>query len=79
MDTPCESHSASVAERIGRLGLTPQQARVARLLAEGCSTAEIAVRLGIRQNTVKAHMTRVYARAGVRGVREFMVRMHIPA
>lgn len=51
---------------------TPQQPLTAReqetlqLLAEGCSNAEIATRLSIKQPTVKSHLWHLYRKIGVR-------------
>lgn len=47
-------------------GLTPREAEVLRLIAEGLSNAEIAERLVVSPATVKTHVNRVFAKAGVR-------------
>jgi DNA-binding NarL/FixJ family response regulator len=41
--------------------LTPRQQQVARLAARGLSNAEIAQQLGIKSNTVDAHLKKIYA------------------
>lgn len=46
--------------------LTAREAEVARLVAAGARNAEIASRLGLSVATVKTHLTRVYAKVGVR-------------
>jgi DNA-binding CsgD family transcriptional regulator len=47
-------------------GLTAREAEVAGLVAGGLSNAAIALSLGMSEATVKAHLTRVYAKLGVR-------------
>ena len=46
--------------------LTCREREVLALLAEGLANKQIARRLGIRETTVKAHLTSVFARIGVR-------------
>jgi len=45
--------------------LTPREREVARAVAEGLSNAEIASRLGIKLDTVKKHLSRVFAKLDV--------------
>ncbi len=47
-------------------GLTPREAEVLVLIAEGLSNQEIADRLVVSTATVKSHVNRVFAKAGVR-------------
>jgi DNA-binding CsgD family transcriptional regulator len=46
--------------------LTEREAAGAALVAAGSSNAEVAVTLGTTEGTVKAHLTKVYAKLGVR-------------
>jgi DNA-binding CsgD family transcriptional regulator len=46
--------------------LTASERRVAELVAEGLSNKEVAVALVVTPRTVEAHLTRVYAKLGVR-------------
>lgn len=45
-------------------GLTPTQARVAVLLAEGLTAAQIGLRLGVALSTVRTHLRQVLGRLG---------------
>ena len=45
--------------------LTPHEARIVRLLAEGDSYQEVGDRLGITVNTVRNHIRRIYEKLQV--------------
>jgi DNA-binding CsgD family transcriptional regulator len=47
-------------------GLTPAERRVALLVAEGRTNSEVAAALFLGERTVASHLTRVYAKLGVR-------------
>ena len=46
--------------------LTDREAQVLRLIAAGLPNKRIALRLGITEQTVKSHVTRIFERIGVR-------------
>jgi DNA-binding NarL/FixJ family response regulator len=47
-------------------GLTPREAEVLALIAEGLSNAQICARLVVSQATVKTHINRIFAKIGAR-------------
>ncbi|MBW3657038.1 MAG: LuxR C-terminal-related transcriptional regulator [Actinobacteria bacterium] len=53
--------------RVGWMSLTPTERDVVRLVAEGHANAEIGKRLFISVNTVKKHLSHVYAKVDVGG------------
>lgn len=48
------------------LGLTPQEELVSRLVAQGMTNREVAAELYLSVKTVQYHLTRVYAKLGIR-------------
>ena len=55
-----------LAGRRSAAGLTPTEQRVATLAAEGLTNRQIASTLVVTVSTVEAHLTRIYAKLGVR-------------
>jgi DNA-binding NarL/FixJ family response regulator len=47
-------------------GLTPREAEVLALIAEGLTNAEIADRLVVSAATVKTHVNHIFAKTGAR-------------
>jgi DNA-binding NarL/FixJ family response regulator len=47
-------------------GLTPREAEVLALIAQGLSNSEIAEQLSVNETTVKSHVNHLFAKAGVR-------------
>ena len=71
------ARAAAVAERKAARAhlarLSPRQRQVANLLAEGLRNAEIGLRLGTTQKTVKFHRSQLMRKLGIRSVAELMV------
>ncbi|MEO7053127.1 MAG: response regulator transcription factor [Rhodanobacter sp.] len=61
---PADPADTDLACRLSRL--TEQQSRVLALLAEGLLNKQIADRLSIQERTVKAHVTAIFEKLGVR-------------
>jgi DNA-binding CsgD family transcriptional regulator len=69
-------------EELGRIGgrtrsddLTPAERRVADLVARGRTNSEVAATLFLAERTVASHLTRVYAKLGVRSRTELARRL----
>lgn len=60
-----------IAAQFARWGLTPAESDVALFALKGLDVAEIATLRGAAQGTVRAQLTRVYAKAGVSGRAQF--------
>ncbi|HET7294796.1 MAG TPA: response regulator transcription factor [Vicinamibacteria bacterium] len=56
--------------------LSPRERQVARYAATGLTNKDIAARLDISEGTVKAHLSRVFERLGVRGRAELAAHYH---
>jgi DNA-binding NarL/FixJ family response regulator len=66
---------ARVAGRRSATGLTPTEQRVAALVADGLTNKQIAERLVVSVAAVEAHLTRIYAKLGVRRRTELAVKV----
>jgi len=67
LERPVAEAGTGERDAAGRVGaLTPQQFRVLELVADGQLNKQIADRLGIQERTVKAHMSEIFSRLGVR-------------
>ena len=56
------------------VGLTPQEEAVSTLVAQGLSNREVAAELYVSPKTVQYHLTRIYAKLGVRSRSELAAR-----
>ena len=56
----------SIGGRRREEGLTPAERRVATLVAEGRTNREVAAALFLGERTVASHLTRIYAKLGIR-------------
>ena len=65
-----EPHTTDLVERrsgptTGVWRFSPRERQIVTFLASGCSNQEIANRLGLRLQTVKNHLSRIYRKLGV--------------
>lgn len=65
-----------LADRLA--ALTPQQARVLSMLAEGLLNKQIAYELGVSEATIKAHVSAVLAKLGVDSRTQAVIRISRP-
>ena len=64
--TRAREELARIGGRTRSDGLTPSERRVADLVAQGRTNAEVAATLFLAERTVASHLTHVYAKLGVR-------------
>jgi len=70
-----QKDSCYIAKRFSKLSQRQQQ--VAALASDGLSNKTIAVRLGISEGTVKAHLHAIYGQLGIRSrIKLMMVLAH---
>lgn len=48
-----------------RVHFSPRERQIVRFIVEGCSNQEIANRMGLRLQTVKNHLSRIYRKVEV--------------
>jgi DNA-binding NarL/FixJ family response regulator len=65
---------AAAGGEANRSALTPREADVARLVAQGGTNREVAAALLLREKTVENHLSRIYAKLGVRSRVELAAR-----
>ncbi len=65
-DLATATHPPAPTAPVSLEALTPRELEVLRLMAGGCTNAEIAARLGISLGTVKAHTHHIYGKLDVR-------------
>jgi DNA-binding CsgD family transcriptional regulator len=77
-----EGWAATVRTELGRIGgrsavdgLTPAERRVADLVAAGRTNREVAAALFLGERTIASHLTRIYAKLGVRSRTELARRL----
>jgi DNA-binding NarL/FixJ family response regulator len=58
--------AARLAEHTPRIGLTPRELEVLRLVADGLSNAEVAERIGRTEGTVKVHLKNILQKLEVK-------------
>jgi DNA-binding CsgD family transcriptional regulator len=60
-----ETGQGSNGAMAGARGLSPRERQIVTLLSDGCPNQQIADRLGLRLQTVKNHLSRIYRKVGV--------------
>lgn len=72
----CDRELKAGGVHLARSGsrLTPQEEAVSRLVAQGWSNKEVAAELFLSGKTVQYHLTRVYAKLGIRSRTELAAR-----
>ena len=69
------AEAGRIGGRTASEGLTAAERRVAALVAEGRTNAEVAAALFLADRTVASHLTRIYAKLGVRSRTELARRL----
>jgi DNA-binding NarL/FixJ family response regulator len=75
-----ELAARSVEPRAGKLALqerlSPREREIVHLIVGGLSNLEAAIRLGITEATVKAHLTRIFQKLALRGRAQLAAHYH---
>src|ERR1700730_5113216 len=78
--TVAELAARSVNPRAGKLAfgerLSAREQEIVHLVVDGLSNLEAATRLGIREATVKAHLTHIFQKLALRGRAQLAARYH---
>jgi DNA-binding CsgD family transcriptional regulator len=64
-EAPAPDDDAAAPDELERLGLTPREAEVLRLVADGLSNSQIAEKLFISRKTASVHVSNILAKLGV--------------
>ncbi len=75
---PVGEHADDSLPAAGTDALTVREAEVAALVADGWTNADVARSLGMSEATVKTHLTKVYAKLGVRSRTQLAVLLSRP-
>lgn len=73
LDSLLKTRNQSVAEPVTRDSLTPREREVVQLLAEGKSTKEVAVSLGLSVKTAETHRSNVMRKLNLHSVSELVL------
>ncbi len=71
---PDRQSSRELVERL--FGLTPQEARLTLLLADGCTLADAARHIGVAETAARNYSKRIYAKTGIRNRSELVRLVH---
>ncbi len=72
--TPLDSHEARLACQMvaSEYALTKREAQILELLCEGCSRSSISQSLSVSEETVKTHISHIYAKLGLHSRQEIV-------
>lgn len=70
------ARASSQALVAGLFGLTRQEARLALLLADGCTLAAAAESIGVAETAARSYSKRIYAKMGIRGQSDIVRMVH---
>jgi len=73
IDYARRQRSVRASATVGWDALTPTEAKVAALVAEGSTDAQVATQLLMGPETVKTHLSRVFAKVGVANRKELIL------